>query len=172
MNKKIIIAGPGGSGKDYFSNFLIQRGFTKTKDYTTRPKRNKDDNDYIFVDKIDLDDCYFLFKVNGKDWEYGYSKEQILNKDFCIRPPETILSTVNFLRDKGYEVYIVYFDIDFEIRRERLNSRMDYDTDRRLKTDREDFASFMTLYNPDLVIRDPYFNPEEYLNRIIKDIEQ
>ena len=169
--KKIIIAGPGGSGKDYFASFLESRGFKKTKDFTTRPRRDKDDNDYIFVDEINTDECYYVFKVRGNDWCYGYSKEQIISGDFSIRPPESILSTVEYLTKSGYEPYIIYFDIDLEIRRERLMKRSDKDLDRRLTTDREDFASFMTLYNPQLVIRDPYYDPEELLSQILKDIE-
>jgi dephospho-CoA kinase len=168
--KKIIIAGAGASGKDFFAEFLEKRGFTKAKDYTTRPKRNSNLNDYMYVDIIDNNDCYYTFHVRGNNWIYAYSKEQTKLKDFSIRPPESILPTIEFLKDNGYETYLVYFDIDFNIRKERLSKRSDFDIERRLKTDNVDFASFMIKYKPDLVVNDPNFDPDKLLNEIIKSL--
>lgn len=167
--KKLIIAGAGGSGKDHFASFLEKLGYRKTKDFTSRPRRNEKDNDYVFVDVVPLDECYHSFKVNGRDWVYGYSKNEIIEKDFSIRPPSAILQTSDFLRGNGYEPYLLYFDIDETTRRERLYRRKDSDTERRLITDSIDFNDFEFIYEPDLIVDDPFFSCEVILEKLMND---
>lgn len=166
--RKIIIAGPGASGKDYFARFLEQNNLKKAVDYTTRPKRCETESEYNFVSEIPIEDCYHIFKVNGRDWKYGYSKKEILESDFIIVPPSVIFSAVHFLQENQYEYVIVYFDISEEFRKKRLLGRNDSDIDRRLKTDREDFESFSALYNPDIVVKCPVFKPHEVYNKLVK----
>jgi dephospho-CoA kinase len=51
------------------------------------------------------------------------------------------------------ESFILYLDIDLEVRRARMQNRNDADSvERRLKTDSEDFSDFV---NFDLSITDP-----------------
>lgn len=166
--RKIILAGPGASGKDYFATFLEQNDFRKAIDYTTRPKRFDTESEYNFVSEIPVEDCYHVFKVNGRDWEYGYSKSEILQSDFVIIPPSVIFSAVHFLRENNYDYIIVYFDIPEEFRKKRLFGRNDNDVERRLRTDREDFESFSALYNPDIVVKCPLYKPHEIYNKMNK----
>jgi dephospho-CoA kinase len=53
------------------------------------------------------------------------------------------------------ESFILYLDIDLEVRRARMQNRNDADSvERRLKTDSEDFSDFV---NFDLSITDPSY---------------
>jgi guanylate kinase len=53
------------------------------------------------------------------------------------------------------ESFVVYFDIDIDIRRQRLSERSDADTvDRRIEADELDFSGFV---NYDYVITNPNF---------------
>ena len=51
MNKKIILVGKGASGKDYFKDFLLSKGFKTSVSHTSRPRREGeiDGKTYHFV---------------------------------------------------------------------------------------------------------------------------
>ena len=40
LDKRIILVGKAASGKDYFKDFLIERGFIPSVSHTTRPMRD------------------------------------------------------------------------------------------------------------------------------------
>lgn len=161
----IILIGAGGSGKDYFANFLKQT-YNKASDYTTRPKRSSETDEYIWCSEIPYEDCYSVFKVKGRDWEYGYSKTEILKSDFCILPPSVIKDALIFLNSKGITPIVVWFNIDETIRKERLLKRNDGDVERRLQTDKQDFKNIEKYV--DIIITDPFFKPTEILEKIYK----
>ena len=75
MNKKkvIVLCGPAASGKDFFAKYLKNNGMIKAKDYTTRPKRKNEQEEYVFVSDIPQEDIYYVFEVAEKpEWKYGY----------------------------------------------------------------------------------------------------
>ena len=157
-HSRIILAGRAASGKDHMRNSLEKRGFKYGVSYTTRPSRvgEVEGKDYFFLsvekfeEMIQQDLFYEYVSFNG--WYYGTTKEQFYRDSIFIMTPHGI----SHLDPKDRETsLILFFDIPYEVRRERLMQRSDADTvDRRLEADDRDFSSF-TDY--DVKITDPNF---------------
>ena len=151
MHKRIIIVGRAASGKDHIRKKFEAQGFRYAVSYTTRPPREGevDGVDYIFIspaeaqEMIKNDDFYEYVEFNG--WLYGTSIRQFDEDDVFIMTP-TGLAHVD--EDSRKKSFVIFIDIDEEIRRERMASRhMPGDSvDRRIEADRKDFENF-TNYN-------------------------
>ena len=52
MKGKIIIVGPGGSGKDFLRKKMVEKGFSYGISFTSRPPRKGEEEgkDYFFRD--------------------------------------------------------------------------------------------------------------------------
>lgn len=161
MKNRIIIAGKGGSGKDYLKSILQERYDMKyCISHTSRPIRsNEIENiDYCFVDKEYFDnnkeEFYEYVEFNG--WFYGTTKEEFNKADLLIMTPSGIAKLKSEDRKSSF---IVYIDINEDIRKSRMQSRNDADnTERRLYTDSIDFFEFIDY---DLIIKNPNFGELE-----------
>lgn len=170
-NKRIILCGSGGSGKNFFRDYLQKQGHSIDVSYTTRPMREgeKEGVDYYFKTNeefINLKNMGFFYEdVEFNGWRYGTSRINWEKKKVCIKTP----SGIKQLSKKDLEEsYIVFFDIDEAVRRERLSKRSDADTiERRIESDRKDFKDFSTF---DLQIELADFNPELVLKTINESI--
>lgn len=160
MNKRVIIVGKGGSGKDHLRKSLSEMGYKYCVSHTSRPPRQGEEDgvDYFFVSIEDASDPAFLEKnfyewVTFNGWFYGTSVSEFKQSDLLIMTP----SGVEKLRPEDREdSHIIYLDIPEEIRRQRLLSRRDADhVERRLAADQEDFSNFDDY---DEQITDPFFN--------------
>lgn len=83
-----LIMGRTAAGKDRFAQILEANGLKGVKSYTTRPKRNDEDN-HIFVSQEEADsiqDRAAYTKIG--DYEYFATKDQIENADFYIIDPK------------------------------------------------------------------------------------
>ena len=148
-NKKkdrIIACGRAASGKDFMRKKLQEKGFVYGVSYTTRPPRTGeiDGEDYFFLSKEDfqkmIDDNSMYEFVEFNNWIYGTTKEQFYNEDIFIMTPKGISHITKEDREKSF---IIYLDIDEEVRKKRLLQRSDADSvDRRLLADNLDFAEF------------------------------
>ena len=82
-NKIIVFTGPTGVGKstviDYLkSNYNVNSPIC----FTTRKKRNEEDNEYIFVNKdefLTLEENNLFFFVTGEDTKYGFLYKEYSN---------------------------------------------------------------------------------------------
>ncbi len=156
---RIILVGPGASGKDFMRKRLEERGMTYAVSYTTRPPRPGEENgkDYFFLSQeecqkmIDGGKFYEVIDFNG--WSYGTTLEQFYRDDVFIMTPSG-LSHLS-LEDRS-KSFVIFFDIDEEVRRQRLEERVmpGHTVDARLEADRELFAGFN---NYDLKITNPNF---------------
>ena len=160
MNKRVIIVGKGGSGKDHLRKSLSEMGYKYCVSHTSRPPRQGEENgvDYFFVNIEDVSDPEFLEKnfyewVTFNGWFYGTSVSEFKQSDLLIMTP----SGVKKLRPEDREdSHIIYLDIPEEIRRQRLLLRRDADdVERRLAADQADFTNFDDY---DEQIIDPFFN--------------
>jgi guanylate kinase len=158
MNKRIIIAAPACSGKDYLKNKFIDKGFIPSVSYTTRPKRENENNgtDYHFVSTKEFIEHQmkheFIEVQSFRGWYYGTPKTDFVFCEIFIMTPQSINLLPKEIRQTSF---IIYLDVDESIRIERLNKRNDIDSvERRLMADREMFKDF-TDY--DLRITDPNF---------------
>lgn len=160
MNKRVIIVGKGGSGKDHLRKSLAEMGYKYCVSHTSRPPRQGEEDgvDYFFVNIEDVSDPVFLEKnfyewVTFNGWFYGTSISEFKQSDLLIMTP----SGVEKLRlEDRKDSHIIYLDIPEEIRRQRLLSRRDADhVERRLEADQDDFSNFDDY---DEQITDPFFN--------------
>jgi guanylate kinase len=159
MHKRIILAGPGASGKDHMRKVLEQRGFKYAVSYTTRPPRpgEVEGKDYFFISQEecqrmkDNDEFYEVIEFNG--WSYGTSKKQFYEDDVFIMTPSGI---AHIKPEDRQNCFIISFNIDEAIRRERLEARVmpGHSVEARLEADRKDFTNFTDF---DIVITNPTF---------------
>jgi guanylate kinase len=156
---RIILVGPGASGKDFMRKRLEERGMTYAVSYTTRPPRpgEADGKDYFFLSQetckemTDSGKFYEVIDFNG--WTYGTTLEQFYRDDVFIMTPSGLSHLSPEDRAKSF---VIFFDIDEEIRRQRLEERVmpGHTVEARLEADRELFAGFN---NYDLKITNPNF---------------
>lgn len=156
---RIILVGPGASGKDFMRKRLEERGMTYAVSYTTRPPRpgEEDGKDYFFLSQAqcqamqDEDEFYEVIDFNG--WSYGTTLKQFYRDDVFIMTPSGLSHLSKEDRAKSF---VIFFDIDEEIRRQRLGERVmpGHTVDARLQADRDLFAGFSDY---DLKITNPNF---------------
>ena len=158
-HKRIILVGPGASGKDHMRKILEDRGFKYAVSYTTRPPRptEVEGKDYFFLSQdeckrmLESDEFYEVIDFNG--WSYGTSNRQFYNDDVFIMTP----SGLSHLNEKDRkDSFVIYLDIDEQIRKKRLEERVmpGHTVEARLQADRELFNGFK---NFDLRITNPDF---------------
>lgn len=169
MNKRIILVGKGGSGKDFFKEYLREKGYPVDVSYTTRKPRQGEvkGETYHYIteyqfDNMDLDELFYE-SVTFNGWKYATTKKDWVDRSLCIKTPSGIKQLTKQDVD---ESIIVYFDIDRNVRFERLSKRKDADdVGRRLAADTLDFHGFETFH---IRITDEKFRCKELLETIEK----
>lgn len=165
--RRIIIAGKGGSGKDYLVKLLKEKELIYSVSHTSRPPREGEFNgvDYYFVtydqalNMANSGDFYEYVEFNG--WFYGTSLDEFYRANLFIMTPSGIEKLKPEDREKSL---IIFIDIDEDILRERLALRNDADkAERRIEADREDFKNFSDF---DCIITNQNFTLEEVLEKI------
>jgi len=156
MTNKIIIVGPGGSGKDFLRKKMVEKGFSYGISFTSRPPREneKEGVDYFFRDDdfFELNKDIFLEIQQFNGWYYGISKGEFEEKNIFILDPKGVKSLSKEYRSKSF---VIYINPSEEVRVERLKNRNDADNvERRLKADREDFFQFLDY---DIMIKNEDF---------------
>lgn len=165
--EKLILIGKSGSGKDWYLRHLVDLGLEPSRKTTTRPKRINETNEYRFVSESEfkgsLDDflVYETFtNSHGDIWYYGISKEEFEKAQIFIMTPGELSSVSEEIRKK---MFVVYLDIDRDVREERILKRDDKNDSikRRMDADEIDFMGFKDY---DLKITDPEFDVELVLS--------
>jgi len=167
MNKRIILVSKGGGGKDFFKNYLKKKGYEVDVSYTTRKHRKGEieGKTYHYISIGDFEKLarnkFFYESVSFNGWNYGTSKINWHERKACIKTP----SAIEKLKSKDIEEsIIIYFDIDRNIRFERLEKRKDADNvGRRLAADTIDFKGFETFH---IRVTDEKFNCKKLLKTI------
>jgi guanylate kinase len=144
MEGKIIIVGPGGSGKDYLRKKFTDRGFSYGVSFTSRPPRDNETDavDYYFrdTDFFELNKDMFLEKQTFNGWNYGISKKEFEIKDLFILSPAGLRS---LSKEDRKRCMVIYLNPPKSLRIERLSLRSDADSvERRILADEKDFSDF------------------------------
>lgn len=144
MKGKIIIVGPGGSGKDFLRKKMVDKGFKYGVSFTSRPPREGEGEgiDYYYRDEdfFESNSDIFLELQEFNGWRYGISKGEFSVKNLFILSPAGLRSLPKSFRD---ESFVIYLNPPEDIRTERLKSRNDADSvERRLIADKGDFFKF------------------------------
>lgn len=150
MDKKIIIVGSGGSGKDTLKKMFQQIGFECGVVTTTRPKRSYEvdgeDYDFITVEHFIgiVNKNLFLWHEEFNTWQYGLSITEWDEKDVFVINVPALKKIYDLIKN---ESIIIFVDTPLDIRMDRLSKRNDSDTVlRRVVADQNDFHDF-NLYD-------------------------
>jgi guanylate kinase len=177
MKEKVIILGKSGSGKNFLVNGLVDLGLKPCIKTTTRPIRNGEVNgyDYNFISKKEFilkvvkgDFLYYetfdVEPINSEKqtWYYGIERRFYENSDVVILTPNEFY----YIIYNRSNIFVVYLDIERNIRKNRLHIRKDNNDsiDRRLDSDDLDFKD---LKDYDLRITDPDFLASDVYGLII-----
>lgn len=158
MANKIVLVGKAASGKDYLRKRLMNKGLSYGVSHTTRDPRPGEvhGQDYIYVSVeefmqlVESNQIVEYQKFNG--WFYGISREQFDKADIMIMNAEAIDMLPEDIRS---QCTVIYLDIPYEVRRDRLMSRSDQQDpmDGRMQLDEEQYANFnnfdIRITNPD-----------------------
>jgi guanylate kinase len=144
MKGKIIIVGPGGSGKDFLRKKMVERGFDYGVSFTSRPPRDeeKEGIDYYYrdVNFFESNKDIFLELQEFNEWKYGISKGEFSIKNLFILSPAGLKSLPKSFRDDSF---VIYLNPAEDTRVKRLKERNDADdVKRRLIADQKDFFEF------------------------------
>jgi guanylate kinase len=149
--EKIIICGPSGSGKDFLQRLLLKKDLRFQSKITTRPQRKHESEgvEYFFKTNEQFDEMlrhgeiftYQTFMINDKKWHYAISKSNFESNQLFIMTPHEINQIPTETRKK---CFVVYLDIDKEIRKSRVLRRQDMNDSvtRRFAADDIDFEGF------------------------------
>lgn len=167
--KRIILAGPSASGKDYLADCFVDRGFIKNVSLTTRNPRDLEraGSHYYYTDDKTFDTHnksgdFYSTEIYNK-WKYGILNKSWTKADLFIMTPDSI-SKIN-PQDRE-DCIVVYIQIPENIRRSRIMLRNGVDdTNRRINADREMFKGFIDY---DYRIKIPNFNPDTWISLLGK----
>lgn len=156
METKIIIVGPGGSGKDFLRKKFVDKGFTYGISFTSRPIRDGEEEgiDYYYRDDefFENNSEMFLELQEFNKWKYGITKGEFSKKNLFILSPAGLNSLPKDFRKASF---VIYLNPPESVRVERLNKRNDTDgVERRLEADRADFSEF---FDYDIMIKNEDF---------------
>lgn len=158
--KKIVLAGKGASGKNFLMDRFEKRGFRRLVSHTTRPMRpgEKEGVEYHFITveefkKMVSNNEFVEFQEFNGNY-YGASVTEWKESDIVILVRQGVDNIKRLgLRD---ECFIIYLDVPFDTRLERLSKRGDKTTDevmKRIETDENEFDGFkdydLRITNPD-----------------------
>lgn len=155
---KLVLVGKAASGKDYLKNRLKKRGFKVGVSHTTRPARKGEVNgvDYHFTDndtfKKMIESGEFVEYMEFNGWFYGQTIEDFNQAEVMIMSKDGLSILPAKYRQ---QCVVIYLDIDYKTRVERLNHREDGNDSiiRRLFADDEQFKNFkdyeIVINNPD-----------------------
>ena len=171
-HEKLIVLGKSGSGKDFLMRKIVKKDLIVCIKATTRPQRKHEIQwvtyefvaDWTFKERIENDEflCYQTFNVTPEDrdpetWYYGITKAEFERAQVFIMTPGEF-SCIDTETRKN--CFVVYLDIDRDIREDRILKRADKNDSvkRRLDADEEDFKDFGDY---DLRVTDPDFTAED-----------
>ena len=170
--EKCVIIGPSGSGKDHLMRKLVERGLKGCLKWTKRHQRKHEKqaitynfvSDSQFTESINENKflTYQTFNVTpeGREpetWYYGVTLQEFNESQVFIMTPGEFNNLTPEMR-KG--CFVVYLDIDRNIRESRLLGRQDKNDSitRRLDADDIDFQSYNDY---DLKITDHEFSSDD-----------
>lgn len=150
----IILIGRTCSGKTTIVNELKKYGFHPISTYTTRPPRKGDTYHFIpeseFLEKVGQDFFaeYEAYETDFGTWYYGTARADIENahsKDIIILTPNGICDLIKEYPTLEYRLIYIY--ANKRTIKNRLMKRGDKkeETERRIRTDDEDFKGAESL---------------------------
>lgn len=168
----LALIGKSGSGKTTIEDTLIREyGFKRAISHTSREKRVNDVEgvNYYFVSKAEMERLWetgeLVERVDYLDNIYGFVESEC-KPDRVVAVLPDGLKQLN--RRKDLNIFSVYLDVSYDVRKERMSGRGDSDenVEKRLRNDDEVFAGVESMV--DLVINNDDKTIEEIVDEILK----
>ena len=168
----LALIGKSGSGKTTIEDTLIREyGFKRAISHTSREKRVNDVEgvNYYFVSKAEMERLWetgeLVERVDYLDNIYGFVESEC-KPDRVVAVLPDGLKQLN--RRKDLNIFSVYLDVSYDVRKERMSGRGDSDEngEKRLRNDDEVFAEVESMV--DLVINNDDKTIEEIVDEILK----
>lgn len=174
--KKVILIGAGASGKDHAKTLLARFGFSAEVSCTTRMPRKGEvaGETYNFISETQF--LKDLFEGNYLQWNYmengncyGTLNSEWESKNLFIMTPNSISFINEKYKADGREkdFMVIWLDIPENIRATRLNKRITFDIEHRLKMDNNMFSDCVS----DVVISNPEFTDTQLLDVIFSNVD-
>lgn len=177
-SKTVVLVGQTASGKSTLANYLERCGWKRVVTFTTRPCREGERNhtDYIFVSEDEfrqkINEGYFA-EYTEYDADFGhvyYGTPRHILETSCERNRVIVLNPngVTALKTAGYDIFVVYLDIDQETLMRRALARGDKPVEigRRITADTRLFRELEAVGYVDLRITDSSLTVREIADRI------
>ena len=100
---KYILISRIGSGCSYFKKLAEEQGLHVAKSFTTRPRIDNDDTDYIHIENSDfIDEKYLETTHNGHTYFYDY--EELEKADIIPVDPENVAKLCELFPNNVYRI--------------------------------------------------------------------
>lgn len=171
----LILIGESGSGKTTILNKLVENGFEKAINHTTRkPRANEEKtSEYNFLTKEKFNEMWengeLLQRAEFNNEYYGISMKSLKDNVVCISIVDSVKDIKNRVKElkidnvKIHTVY-VYVEEQERIKRMKLRGDSDENIKKRLEIDREKFIKAKEVSN--YVLENN--NVDETVNKIMK----
>ena len=147
--KIMVLMGESGAGKDTIAKEVMRKYpnlFHKVTSYTTRPRReNEDETIYHFIEKQNFEFDDLLNYNCFNNWFY-FTPYSALNEhkiNLIVTSPQAAIQIQNKIKDT--KVFYIFCPPEIRIKRFfiRENNPNVKEIDRRFKTDEEDFKKYL-----------------------------
>lgn len=171
----IILIGESGSGKTTILNKLVERGYEKAINHTTRaPRENElESGEYKFLSKDEFENMWnkgeLLQRAEFNNQYYGISTSSLKDNVVCISIVDSVKDIKNRAKElnlDNVDIKTIYVDVPEAERVRRMKARGDSEESiqTRLVIDREKFKEATSV--ADFVVEN--VDVEEAVNKIIE----
>lgn len=171
----IILIGESGSGKTTILNKLVEKGFEKAINHTTRAKRDNEENtkEYKFINKDEFNKMWengeLLQRAEFNNEYYGISTSSLKDNVVCISIVDSVKDIKNRTKEldiKNVNIITIYVYVSEQERINRMKQRGDTEESiqTRLRLDREKFKKAKEI--ADFTVEN--IDIDETVNKIIE----
>lgn len=148
---KYVLVGKSASGRGRLQKIMVEHGFKPLKQYTTRPIKPSDHDEYHFISTKKMNSMIqknkFASVRTFKDCEYAFTIDDLKKCDVAILSIGNIEDLRNWYPNALRSASIIFLDIPIDVRKKRLSTRYNvgkehYEVMNKINEDEHDFRNF------------------------------